>query len=188
VTAIERLRLFVAVTPPGPHLDTLSASVASWRDAAPPARWVAPDGQHVTLKFLGWTPSDRRAPLDDVLAMVAAGRRRARLSWGAVGAFPSPRRARVLWVGLDDPAGLLAGLAADLDAALEPLGWGREARPFTPHLTLARFRSPARLEQLPRLDDMAALPAFEVSAISLYRSRLHPSGARYELLERHDLV
>ena len=159
----------------------------SVRDHAWGGRWTTSASQHVTLKFLGWTPSDRVDAVGSAIEIVARSHPGALVALGAVGAFPSMRRARVLWVGLEDPAELLARLAADLDRAMEPLGYAVEQRAFTPHLTLARFKSPARLEGLVPVRPWGRLDPFDIAAVTLYRSRLHPSGARYEALSSFPL-
>ena len=167
------------------HRDWLREQVRPWREMFSGARWTEPRNQHLTLKFLGWTRSD---DLDAVMAAcdkVASSHRCAPLRLSSPGVFPDPRRARVLWVGVDDPAGLLPALARDLDDALEPLGFVSEKRAFTAHLTLARFKVPARVE-VPELD-AAPLGAFEVDSIGLWRSHLARAGAEYELLHRSPL-
>lgn len=175
------LRLFVAVSLPQEHLDRVRDEIAPLRARWSEARWMKIENQHVTLKFLGSTPPER---LDDVRAAVrgvVSVHGPATIALSGLGAFPGPRRARVLWVGLDDPAELLASLARGLDDALEPLGYRVEKRAFHPHLTLARWRTPQRIAELPelRLD----LPPFAVEKVELFRSHLHPKGARYEVLE-----
>ena len=181
----ERLRLFVAVDVPDHHLDAANLVVEPLRRQLSAGRWTRKEGQHVTLKFLGWTPSDRLEAVRGAIAAAASRTTAGRTALGALGAFPSPRRARVLWIGLVDDDGVLARLAADLDRSLEPLGFPTEQRAFTPHLTLARFKTPARLPQpLPVLE---ASGSFVVSAVKLYRSRLHPHGARYEVVDSFPL-
>ena len=178
----QLIRLFVAVTVPPSHLDVIEREIRPFRDKVTNARWTAPENQHLTLKFLGPTPVDRLEQVEKVCAIAAAGRAPAPVSLTDVGGFPSRSRIRVLWVGVDDPAGLLAGLAADLDRAFEPLGYAAEARPFTAHLTLARFKIPVPLKGgLPTLD-LSGLAPFVVDRIELYRSHLSPKGARYERL------
>ena len=146
------------------------------------ARWTDPENQHLTLKFLGGAPSDRLEAITTTCTMVAAGRRPARIAPTALGAFPSRTRVRVLWIGLDDPDGLLAALAADLDRAFEPLGFPAEGRAYTPHLTLARFKLPVPLRSgFPEIDTSGVKP-FEVEDIVLFRSHLSPKGARYEVM------
>jgi 2'-5' RNA ligase len=89
---------------------------------------------------------------------------------------------RVLWVGLHDSDKALVDLAKALDRGFEPLGFEPEKRDFTPHLTLARFKMPVRLDEpLPEIP-VTDLPEFEVSALRLYRSHLSPKGARYEVV------
>ena len=176
----EKLRLFVAVDVPELQRDWLREQTASWHEAIRGARWTEPRNQHLTLKFLGWVPSDELDAVTAACEKVAGSHRGATLRLSTPGAFPNARRARVLWVGVDDPAGLLAALAADLDKALAPLGFEPESRPFKAHLTLARFKDPARVE-IPELD-ASALGGFEVESVGLWRSRLARTGAEYELL------
>lgn len=150
-------------------------------------RWIPVENQHLTLKFLGATPADRLRSVADICARVASARRPSPIALEGAGAFPSRRRVRVLWIGIADPGRLLSALASDLDAGFEPLGYAPETRAFTPHLTLARFDPPARLGSLPTLD-LGVLPPFEVDGVELYRSRLSPKGARYEMMERFPLA
>ena len=180
----ERLRLFVAVDIPADLLEGLNASLASLR-ARPEvtsARWTTAANQHVTLKFLGWVDTEAVDPVATALALVASSHQPSTITLAGLGAFPSERRARVLWAGLDDPAGLLKALASGLEAALAPLGFGVEKRDFTPHLTLARFKPPASLAGVLSEERGVAPARFDVDHLVLYRSQLHPKGASYEVL------
>ncbi len=143
------------------------------------------DNQHVTLKFLGWAAEDALAAIEHACEVAAASHGVSELRLGDSGAFPNPRRMRVLWVGLDDPAELLTRVAHDLDQAFEPLGFATETRAFTPHLTLARFKVPRPLGDV--AVDLAGLEAFPVEGFDLWRSHLHPRGARYERLRTFGL-
>jgi 2'-5' RNA ligase len=182
VTDVERLRLFVAADVPEDRLSALDEDAAELKGKLE-ARWAPLENQHVTLKFLGTTLSDRLDEVLEAVRIVARSHASARLSVADLGAFPSPRRARVLWAGLDDPEELTPALARDLDAAMEPLGYRAEKRAFTPHLTLARFKVPAKVEGLLFSPGEAAREPFALEAVHLYRSRLSPKGARYEVLE-----
>jgi 2'-5' RNA ligase len=94
-----------------------------------------------------------------------------------------PRRARVLTVALADPSGALAGLQARVSGALEAAGvYTPESRPFRPHVTVARLRPRARAPRAAALQ--LDRREFSATAVTLYASRLHPSGARYEPLAR----
>lgn len=186
MTGDQTLRLFVAAAVPGDQLEWLERETRPLRNLFEAVRWTGSDNQHVTLKFLGSTTP---ALVDDVAARCSSVAREVRPSdirLGSLGAFPSPRRARVLWVGLEDPAETLAGLAGRLDAALEPLGWAAEKRTFSAHLTLGRFKVPQRLGPLPPLRTPPA--AFPLTQFGLWRSRLSPQGARYDVLESFPLT
>jgi RNA 2',3'-cyclic 3'-phosphodiesterase len=186
----ERLRLFVAADPPPDLLEALDESIAPLRSRPElvSARWTVPANQHVTLKFLGWVEAGTVEPIVASLATVAASHEAATITLTGLGAFPSERRARVLWAGLEDPAGLLAALASDLDASLGSLGFEPETRAFTPHLTLARFKPPAPVAGIQSEVPGVAEPSFEVDRLHLYRSHLHPKGARYEILRSLELT
>ena len=177
----ERLRLFVAISVPRDRLDHVAEVVEPLKPRFPRARWTERANQHVTLKFLGWAGVDLLAPIASACARVASSHSPAELALGELGAFPTRKRVRVLWVGVEDPTGLLPAVAGDLDRALEPLGFEVETRAFTAHLTLARLKTPARpaggwpdaaLERMPWTCDR----------LTLWRSHLSPKGPRYEAL------
>lgn len=182
------VRLFVAVSIPSRHLERVDEEMRSFRDKAVNARWIDIENQHVTLKFLGSVPSDRLDDVGRTCSMVASSHQPAPVSLTGAGAFPSPSRVRVLWVGIDDPHGLLTRVADDLDQAFEPLGYPTEARSFTPHLTLCRFKIPVPLKSgLPELD-LSALEPFPIDRLQLFRSHLSPKGASYECVAEFPLV
>lgn len=172
---------------PSDRLETLAAALSPRRSLLEGARWTKPENQHVTLKFLGWVDGPRLDELSAAIEPRGRAHEAAPLRLTELGAFPSERRARVLWVGLDDPAGLLVSLATAIDDALSPLGFERESRAFKPHLTLARLKRPASVSALVAKPlDAGTLP-FVVDHLALYRSYLHPQGARYEVLKTYPL-
>lgn len=174
------LRLFLAVELPAEPLDWLDDRTTALAGEWPEARWTSAGGRHITLQFLGATDPALVPAIGSVGESVAGVHRPAPVRLDGLGAFPSLRRARVLWAGLEDDAGLLPSLAAALGDGLAGLGFEPEKRRFTPHVTLARFRSPQRIEALPELPPPPA--PFEVGSFGLWRSRLSPKGASYELL------
>jgi 2'-5' RNA ligase len=183
---VERLRLFVAARVPSEQLEEVDTALEGFKQGLQGARWVNLPNQHVTLKFLGSTYSDRLNAVAEVCALVAGTHVASETSLTDLGAFPSLKRARVLWVGLDDPVDLLRRLADDLADSFEPLGYAAEKRAYAPHLTLARFKVPARLEGL--LPVLPRLGPFPIDRIELLRSRLARGGARYEVLQAFPLV
>lgn len=180
------MRLFVAVGLPQPALDCVSAAAAEWRPRLASARWVPPANQHVTLKFLGPTDPARLAEVQAACRGVAAVLQPAPVRLAGLGAFPTPRRARVLWVGLRDEHDLLERVAAALDGALGPLGWPPEKRPFHAHVTMARFPSPQPVEGITGQEGLGCDP-FLVESFALWQSRLSARGARYESLDAFPL-
>lgn len=176
----EKLRLFTAVVVPRPQLEWLDAAVADLK-TLPGARWTAVENQHVTLNFLGWIEAGLFGEVTAAVDEVARAHAPAEASLTALGAFPKPRRARVLWVGLADPAALLPALTHDLGDRLRGVGYQPEDRGYTAHLTLARFKTPRSLDGV--LRELPSPPGpFAVDRITLFRSRLSPSGARYEVV------
>ena len=187
MTSGERLRLFVAVDVPTDRLARVQELTAPLRAELDGARWTPGSNQHITVKFLGSTPSERLADVVAVCAEVASTHASAQVHLNGLGAFPSLHRARVLWVGIDDTDGVLQGVAGALDRRFESLGYAREARAYTPHLTLARMKSATPIR--PPLPVMPTeLSPFSIDHLTLYRSRLAPRGAVYEALERFALA
>ena len=178
------LRLFVAVEIPDTQRRAVAAAVDPLRAAMPTARWVAEGAWHVTLCFLGATAPEQVEAVAGVARAAAAAGNPVRLHLAGLGAFPSERRARVLWAGLVG-AEPLGAVAAALAGGYAALGFPREERPWRPHLTLARLQEPAPV-------DLGAgvglrTDEFVVSEIVLFRSHLRPSGAVYEALGRFPL-
>ncbi|MEG6506442.1 RNA 2',3'-cyclic phosphodiesterase [Nitratidesulfovibrio sp. 1201_IL3209] len=105
-------------------------------------RWTPPGNWHLTLRFLGDVPASRRDEVADALKAIAFAP--VPLAVGRAGVFPARGAPRVLWLGLARGARECAALAGAVNAALVPLGFAPDARPFAPHLTLARLREAHR--------------------------------------------
>jgi RNA 2',3'-cyclic 3'-phosphodiesterase len=173
------LRLFVAIEMPEAVRALVETAVAPIRAERPRARWVPPENQHVTLKFLGSTWPRLVDWVVESIAEVATASQAFETRVDGVGAFPNERRARVLWGGLEDTTGRLADLAGALDRALER-EFPSEKRAFTPHLTVARFDPP---ERLPALDTGLRSEPFRVDRLILFRSHLRRPAPVYEPVE-----
>jgi len=171
VSGDERLRLFLALRLPDDVLD----EIEHWqRKQLPGVRLVRREHLHVTLAFLGHRPAGELEAIVDSLRDTAAGAAEIRLT---------PARYRetrsVGMLVLEDEQGSAAQLAGDLHERLEKLGvYRREGRPWLPHLTVARWRERPRLRP-----ELPATGTFVPSDAAAYLSRLHPGGARYEVLE-----
>lgn len=176
------MRLFLAVNLPPDLRDQLWTATESLRGGEFPVRWVATDGLHITMKFLGDVSSDRVADVRARLDRAAVGAKPFSLLLSGFGAFPSPRRPRVVWAGCE-AAPPLELLQDRVEREMEQLGFPVEARVFHPHVTLGRVKRGARARDLEglegRLADAAFHREFTVQSVDLMQSTLHPEGARY---------
>ena len=174
------VRLFVAVDPPAEVREALAGWAREGLGTGGP-RLVAPAMLHVTLAFLGSRPAAEAA----AVARLALGCARPvpELEIGAPLWLP-PRRPRVVAVSVLDGDGQLGELESDVAGALSAeLGVPRERRRFRPHVTVARTRAGSESGRAGSLPPTPRL-SFAAESLTLYRSRLSPSGAVYEPLER----
>jgi 2'-5' RNA ligase len=182
------VRLFVGLEIPASVRENLATlmeklSALEKQSSGKKARWVRPGNLHVTLKFIGEAAPNK---LDEIVAALSTVRygQPAELQFRGLGFFPDEKRPRVLWAAIDASPNL-AAIAGDIELQLEPLGFPREKRAFTPHLTLARLELPGISETLRAAvresveRDFGALRAGE---FHLIESKLKPSGAEYTTL------
>lgn len=189
-------RLFYALPLPPEAAAEIAAVVERVRAEGVPGggrdvRWVRLDGLHLTLRFLGPTLDDRLEPAIGVLAAAVNGHAPFDVAIGGAGVFPPVGRPRALWLGLRDGAAQLSALAGAVDGALVAAGWAPDARPFRPHLTLARSDGvPAGAAIGARLSEVASAMEvrFRAERIGLYESVTGAGPARYEPLAMADLA
>jgi 2'-5' RNA ligase len=194
VSGATRARLFVALELPEPARAALAAwgrEVAAGVEAERSLRLLPADSLHATLCFLGWRDEGQAEAIAALmLRAVPPGAAEPSLALGGPAWLP-PRRPRVLAVDLADSAEALAGLQARVsDALAAGAGFEPEARPFHPHVTVARVPRAVRAT-VTRARNELPPPApleFAGAAVTLYRSRLSRAGARYEPLARAELV
>jgi 2'-5' RNA ligase len=187
----QRVRSFVAIELPPEVRDALAGVQACLRPLTKDVRWVAPEGIHLTLKFLDGIPAAMVPRVAGALALLEASAPPA-LRLDSAGAFPNWRAPRVIWVGLGGDIEALSVLRGRVEQVLRPLGFSPDLRPFSPHLTLGRVRDNARPEGLRDLAGAAQAlkvePApFRADGVTLFQSRLTPSGAVYTALARVSL-
>jgi len=183
------LRLFVAIELPGEVRSVLSKMQHDLqRDAAlARLRWVRPEGIHLTLKFLGAVPAEKRGDIEAAVQRAVAGIPPFELRLGKLGTFGSKRAPRVLWVDVAGDTETLARLQAQVDRELAPLGFPAEGRAFAQHLTLARVPAEHASETGGPLADVVAnheppRGTIAAKALALMKSDLRPSGALYTQL------
>jgi 2'-5' RNA ligase len=150
-------------------------------------RWVPLSNIHLTLKFLGDVSKPNVELLAQMLSAEATSHMKFSFQVGTFGVFPQMRKPRVLWIGIQAPV-QLETLYQGVEAAAERLGYERESRKFSPHLTIGRVNQRIEREDIQRLRatlsqvDIPLLGTVEVNAIHLFRSELTPSGAIYTRL------
>jgi 2'-5' RNA ligase len=185
------MRLFIAVSLPAEVRRSVAEIGSELENAGIPARWVPSDNIHLTLKFLGSQGRERLADLEAAVEEVAGGTGPLVVRLGRVGAFPSPRRPSVIWVGVESGPRLRL-LHDALDRRMTEFGVERGERPFRPHVTVGRVdrrAEPGDLRDFERHAGRLALHAeLEVGSIELMESRLEPGGAVYRTVRSSRLT
>ena len=178
------MRIFLGVFPPPPVQGALHAAAEPLRRAAASVSWVKAENLHYTMRFIGEVGEDGARRIAEAADEAAADCRTFEAEAGEFGAFPSPRRARVLWIGLARGGEELVALATALARALERRGFGKPDQPFAAHLTLGRVRrgtadwsGPLAAAGRPG----GPLPRFTVDRLSVVESTLSPQGSIYNL-------
>ena len=177
------MRLFVGIALPADIHDRLDAL----QSGLPGARWVALEGAHITLRFIGETDGGRAQDIDEALADIQARAFELRLS--GIGNFGSGRKMRAVWAGLDRSEALIH-LADKVESAIVRAGFEPERRKFTPHVTLARLDGApveAVAEYIQRHNTFSAGP-FPIDQFTLFRSFIGKDGSRYQALADYPLV
>ncbi len=183
---MEQVRSFIAIELPNElkvGLSQLEAQLKSGKQSG--VKWVNPYSIHLTLKFLGSIAVDKISQITKAMEAAAQGISPFHLEVKDLGAFPNLRRVQVVWVGISGEVDRLAQLQQRIESNLARLGFAPESRPFTPHLTLARLRNQASLDERQRLGELIADTRFEVAytikvdTINLMRSQLTREGAIY---------
>jgi 2'-5' RNA ligase len=183
------MRLFVALEIPGEIRSALAVFLKELRAIAPRAKWVRADSLHVTLKFLGEVEPSKLAAVKTTLAAIRSPQAVV-LDFRGLGFFPNEKRPRVFWASMEASPNL-APLAADIDQALHKLGFPPEERPFTPHLTLARFNPPglaAHVRAAGQQNQSRSFGSLTTREFHLIESKLKPTGAEYTNLQSFPFV
>jgi 2'-5' RNA ligase len=181
------MRTFVALLLSDEVRAVVAAEIERLRPLSRAVAWVPAENLHLTLRFLG---EQSPAALDEVRAAIEEAAARSTpfaLDLQGLGAFPGMVQPRILWIGVADGGLEARALQERLEAALERRGYGREPRAWHAHLTIGRVFDPRRWRRDagPALHEAVAEASrrrfgrLGVSAVSLMRSDLHRSGARY---------
>ncbi len=186
----EILRTFIAIELDEPLRIALAQVQNKLKRQVPPGsvKWVAADGIHLTLKFLGDTPASRVPEIEEALKRACAPLAPFVFSVEGRGCFPNFRRPRVIWVAVRDKGQRLIQLRDAIEREVAPLGWPTEEREFSPHLTLGRIArnvTPALQGTVGQVVEQTVVEQIgqqRVTGVSLIRSDLQPAGAVYTTL------
>ena len=148
--------------------------------------WVKPGNVHATLKFLGEIPEDKIEKVFEATKKALEGIKGFKLSLKDLGCFPNFRRPRVIWIGVEKGKEELALMQKKIEAEMERIGFPKEDREFSPHLTIGRVKSPQNIEKLSELIKITNFQTeeIEVKEVVVMKSQLHPAGAIYTPLKK----
>ena len=183
--AEDTIRTFIAIKLPD-HVQTRLREVQEQlKEYKIKITWSRPENIHLTLKFLGDIKPEMATSVGRVMEEAAKDFRPMTLCSQAVGFFPNVKRPRVIWTGISGQTDALGQLCEKLDLGLSGLGFQKEARNFTGHLTLGRVKGGGTpdlfIEIMKKFQDMST-EAFTVDSVNLYKSKLMPSGPIYTKL------
>src|SRR4030065_2894829 len=176
------MRCFIAIELPEAVKSTLSGIEEGLKKSKADVRWVKPDNIHLTLKFFGNIEDKKTEKIIEIMENICSQYAPFTIKIKGMGTFPNIKSPRVLWVGIEGND-TLKTLQEEIEKGMESIGFEREDRAFTAHLTLGRFRSSIEKEGLLKAVKLHEKDTFvgsiNVQSLSLIRSDLHPEGARY---------
>jgi 2'-5' RNA ligase len=184
----EKVRSFMAFTIPAETraaIGELSSAMRA-RAGGEALRFVRPEIVHLTVRFFGDLDRKQLDKARHAVQSLHGAWSSPALSIGSIGAFPTPRRPQVLWLGVNDPGGGLAELAAEVDRAIRLVGFGKADKPFVGHITLARVARGRQVSDLATLTAGLTPPhgPLRIDSITLFRSDLRGAeGPLYTPLE-----
>ncbi len=176
------IRTFIAIELPEDVKAAIAAAQRGFIESNLPFKWVKPKSMHLTLKFLGNVFESNIDEIHKVMAQCTAGFSPMAFSAHGFGVFPGFKKPRVLWTGMRGDTRGLVRLASDLEQGLEGLGFPREKRRYSAHITLGRAKGRVNAASVMSAIEKAgefSTPEFQASCVNLYKSDLTPSGAVY---------
>jgi 2'-5' RNA ligase len=179
---MDKIRTFIAVELPAVTRRRLAEVEKKLMASGADVKWVPEQNFHVTLKFLGYVEPHRVDPVMAATKAAIADVRPFDVTLFGAGAFPKPARPSVIWVGVTQGAEELKDLAERVESAMESVGFAREARAFSSHITVGRVRAPKNLDRLKELiEELREEPVdtFRVGGVAVMKSDLRPTGPIY---------
>jgi 2'-5' RNA ligase len=184
------IRCFVALHLPEKIITGISQYIQELKKLTNSVKWNRPEGIHLTLKFLGEIESSRVEAIQSRLPKISEAVAPFNIYVSGSGCFPGRNKPRVFWLGLEQgESNSLTEIQALLENILEPLGFERETRRFSPHLTLGRVKQPDNFSKIYTFFDKHPFPKINIHVTEYFfmRSELKPSGAEYSVIDRYPL-
>ena len=175
------MRTFVAIELPKELTSKIDQLQSALKKTKADVSWVKPQNVHITLKFLGEVKEDKIEEVYQAVEKSAVGIKKFQVSLQGLGGFPNLKRPRVIWVGVEKGKEILSELSPRVEEQFSGIGFAKENRAFTPHLTLGRVKSLKNLESLATEINKTAFETadFEVQEVVVMKSTLLPTGAVY---------
>ncbi len=179
------MRLFVAIELSSEVRESIAAFQEELKPQVSWVRWVRPENLHLTLRFVGEADPSKVQALTELLSQPLVGFGPFAFELQGFGCFPTPKRARVIWVGVNPVPAELRRLQSVAESSVRQLGVEPEMRPFEPHLTIARLKRPdPALAGIISASSGRSFGRLTVSELVLFESRLSPRGASYRVLKK----
>jgi 2'-5' RNA ligase len=178
------LRCFIALELPEEVKKKIYVCIEKMKSAGADVKWIPPENLHLTLKFLGDTTEELLKSVNERLISLSKSHNRFSLQVSGAGAFPNIKYPKVVWLGIHDSEEIIK-LQHDIDESMEGLGFKRDDKKFTPHLTIGRVKSMRNKDVL--IKELATLKEadfgkIEVNNITMMKSELKPGGAEHSKL------
>ncbi len=185
------MRAFIAIELPQEIRETLGRLQQKLKAAGADVKWVEPKNIHLTLKFLGEIDEQNLDRINSALEEICRTRKLFVITLSSLGAFPNTISPRVIWVGISQGDSEVKEIAQAVEVHLETIGFPKENREFSSHITIGRTRSSKNRQDLAKtISELSLKPLkdqFLVTKITLFKSTLTPHGPIYEILQEFQL-
>jgi 2'-5' RNA ligase len=184
----EKIRCFIAIELSQEIRQVLGRIEDELQGTISGVKWVKPDNIHLTLKFIGSIEEEKVDKIKEILNQIAQDIIPFKIELSSAGAFPSPGRPRVIWIGIEEGKEESSRLANLVEEKIAPLGIEKESRAFHPHLTLARVKFLKDKSSVENAFAHLKVPQTEMTAlkVTLFQSTLAREGAIYTVLHEAD--
>lgn len=183
---MDKIRTFIAIDLNEETKKHINEFISKYREFFPDIKWVKIENIHLTLKFLGNIFTKDYDKLYRGLEVALKDSEKIHIIVKSAGVFPSQKNARVLWLGVYGESEKFCKLHSKVESELQREGFQPEGRAFSPHITVARFKTrvnQGKLAEILTNSNDLLFGEFDVTSLRVYRSDLSPSGPKYSLLK-----